>query len=222
MFLFSVCSEKESKKSVYILAGILAGLQDPAGLLSQPEQSFCLVGDSKRFRYPVKWFRWLHAHPNNKFRNCPLDWGLHSKWVLCPLSTYVFISSLRNGSVVFSKFFGFTVIYFLRHAGTVDWVFSTRTSCTSFWRCNEHMPRTASSWDERSTVPACSAGAAAAHRPYCSPCSARAGLGELSSEWALQELFACEQDAASVLQAWEGCRREGSWHLFNFTLKKEK
>lgn len=173
MLLFSVCSEKDSKKSTCSLAGILAGQQDPAGLLSKLEQLYCLVGDSKWFRYPVKWFRWLHAHPDNKFRNCPLDWGLRSQRVLCPLSTYVIISSLRNGRVVFSKFFGFTIIYFLRRTGTVDAVFNTGTSCTPFWKCNKHMPRAASSWDEQSTVPACSAGVAAAHRPYCSLRSGR-------------------------------------------------
>jgi len=28
----------------------------------------------------------------------------------------------------------------------------------------------------------------------------------------------CEQDTASVLQTWQGCPKEGSWHLFNFSL----
>lgn len=67
-----MCCEKESKNSD-ILAGMLAGQQHPAGLLSNPEQLYCLVGDSKRFIYPRNCSRWLQAHLDNKFRNCPLD-----------------------------------------------------------------------------------------------------------------------------------------------------
>lgn len=72
--LSSMCCKKESKK-MHILACILASRQQITGLLSKPEQLYCLVGDLKRFRYQRNCFRWLQAHLDNKFRNCPLNWG---------------------------------------------------------------------------------------------------------------------------------------------------